>query len=256
MKDAREIPLRRFKALLVVDLEATCWAEGRGPREDMETIEFGAVLVRMSDLQPIDERSWFIKPKLHPVLSEFCTQLTSITQGQVNAGLPFEKVSELIAEWLEPHRERLGWGSWGNYDKHQLHKDAARLGIQSPLEPFPHRNLKVAFAKQHGLGKWRPGMRAALELCGLAVEGAHHRGIDDARNIARMLPFILDRKRKQVVKMNLMKRASQKRDYEIAARGAVPPEAFLFLRPDKIKDVRLEWPDVGLLDPKGEDRNR
>lgn len=24
-------PLRRFKTLLVVDLEATCWAEGSGP---------------------------------------------------------------------------------------------------------------------------------------------------------------------------------------------------------------------------------
>ncbi len=256
MTQESEIPLRRFKTLLVVDLEATCWGEGRGPREEMETIEFGAVLVRMSDLRPIDERSWFIKPKLHPVLSEFCTELTSITQDQVDNADSFEKVCELIAEWLEPHRERLGWGSWGNYDKHQLQKDAARLGMRSPLEPYHHRNLKAAFSKQHELGKWRPGMRAALELCGLAIEGAHHRGIDDARNIARMLPFILDRKHKKAVEMNFMKRASRKRDHELAARGAVPPETFLLLRPDKIKDVRLEWPDVGLLDPEGgEDRN-
>lgn len=256
MTSAIEIPLRRFKTLLVVDLEATCWAEGRGPREDMETIEFGAVLVRMSDLKPIDERSWFIKPKLHPVLSEFCTQLTSITQEQVDSAQPFEKVCELIAEWLEPHRERLGWGSWGNYDKHQLQKDAARLKMQSPLEPYHHRNLKVAFSKQHDLGKWRPGMRAALELCGLAVDGTHHRGIDDARNITRMLPYILDRKHAEVVKMNLMKRGSQKRDHDLAARGDVPPETFLLLRPDKIKDARLEWPDVDLLDREdGDDRN-
>lgn len=128
MKDEREIPLRRFKTLLVVDLEATCWAEGRGPREDMETIEFGAVLVLMSDLQPIDERSWFIKPKPHPVLSEFFTELTSITQGQVNAGLAFEKVSELIAAWLEPHRERLGWGSWGQLRQAPTAKGRSAIG--------------------------------------------------------------------------------------------------------------------------------
>jgi inhibitor of KinA sporulation pathway (predicted exonuclease) len=211
MSSNLEIPLRRFKTLLVVDLEATCWAEGRGPREETETIEFGAVLVRMSDLQPIDERSWFIRPKLHPVLSEFCTELTSITQDQVDAGLPFERVSELTAEWLEPHRERLGWGSWGNYDKHQLQKDSARLEMQSPLEPYHHRNLKVDFSKQHDLGKWRPEMRAALELCGLAVEGTHHRGIDDARNIARMLPFLLDPKLEKTVALNRVKREADQR---------------------------------------------
>lgn len=66
MNNEIEIPLRRFKTLLVVDLEATCWGDALYGREDMETIEFGAVLVRMSDLQPIDERSWFVRPKLHP----------------------------------------------------------------------------------------------------------------------------------------------------------------------------------------------
>lgn len=211
MNNEIEIPLRRFKTLLVVDLEATCWADGRGPREDMETIEFGAVLVRMSDLKPIDERSWFIKPKLHPELSDFCTELTSITQDQVDGGLPFEEVCKLIHEWLEPHRERLGWGSWGNYDKHQLQKDAARLGMQSPLERVPHTNVKVAFTKRHELGKPRPGMRRALELCGLSVEGAHHRGIDDARNIARMLPWLLDPKLKGTIKLNALKDKERKR---------------------------------------------
>ncbi len=193
MSKGVEIPLRRFKTLLVVDLEATCWAEGRGPREDMETIEFGAVLVRMSDLQPIDERSWFIKAKLHPVLSEFCTQLTSITQDQVGAGLPFDRLCDLVAEWLEPHRERLAWGSWGNYDRHQLQKDATRLDLQSPLASYPHVNLKDSFTRRHHISRTkRPGMQQALQMCGLSIEGAHHRGIDDARNIARLLPWIVD----------------------------------------------------------------
>lgn len=193
-----EVPLRRLKTVLIVDLEATCWAEGRGPREDMETIEFGAVLVRMSDLKSIDERSWFIKPKLHPVLSDFCTELTSITQDQVDTGLRFEEMSAQVIAWLEPHRERLGWASWGNYDKHQLRKDAQRLDRQSPLEPYHHMNLKKAFAQRHQLGKPHPGMRRVLELCGLSIEGTHHRGIDDARNIARMLPWLLDPRRKLV----------------------------------------------------------
>ncbi|GIS61919.1 MAG: hypothetical protein CM1200mP2_41440 [Planctomycetaceae bacterium] len=34
-------------------------------------------------------------------------------------------------------------------------------------------------------------MAAALKEVGLELRGTHHRGIDDARNIARLLPFIV-----------------------------------------------------------------
>jgi hypothetical protein len=34
-----------------------------------------------------------------------------------------------------------------------------------------------------------------LKLCGLRLEGARYRGIDDARNIARMLPWIVGERR-------------------------------------------------------------
>jgi inhibitor of KinA sporulation pathway (predicted exonuclease) len=154
------------------------------------------------------------------VLSDFCTQLTSITQSQVDTGLPFEEVSELIAAWIEPHRERLGWGSWGNYDRHQLEKDGRRLGIPSPLADLHHANLKDVFSKRHQTGKPRPGMRRALELCGLSLEGAHHRGIDDARNIARMLPFILDNKLKATVQRNLADERKRRATFnEDAARS-------------------------------------
>lgn len=195
MNTENEIPLRRFKTLLVVDLEATCWGDALHPREDMETIEFGGVLVRMEDLKPIDQRSWFVKPKLHRI-SEFCTQLTSITQADVDGGIHFEDLVGLVRDWLAPHRERLGWGSWGGYDRRQLEMDAERLGIAAPLSGVPHVNLKNRFAERHQITGRRPGKRRALGLCGLTINGTHHRGIDDARNTARLLPWLLDPKLK------------------------------------------------------------
>jgi len=50
--------------------------------------------------------------------------------------------------------------------------------------------LKDALSSVQG---WRKvyGMAKALTRCGLTLKGAHHRGIDDARNIARMLPWIV-----------------------------------------------------------------
>lgn len=48
--------------------------------------------------------------------------------------------------------------------------------------------------------------------------------------------------------LRAMKRESQKRDHELAARGNVPAEAFLLLRPDRLQGAQIEWPDASLID--------
>lgn len=58
-----------------------------------------------------------------------------------------------------------------------------------PLAGFEHLNLKRSFAQARGIKE--VGMAQALQLVGLALEGTHHRGLDDARNIARLLPWCL-----------------------------------------------------------------
>ena len=47
-----------------------------------------------------------------------------------------------------------------------------------------------------------------------------------------------------------MKSAQQMRDRELVAKGAVPPEAMLFLRPERLKGVRITWPRGPLTDEK------
>jgi inhibitor of KinA sporulation pathway (predicted exonuclease) len=188
---SQNVPLSSFKHLLVVDLEATCWESGRGPREEMETIEFGAVVVRMEDLTVVDERSWFVRPRLHPQLSEFCVALTGINQDDVDSALTFEDLYKEISSWLAKYREGLGWASWGNYDRKQLESDAARIGRASPLADLDHVNLKALFAARQNIKGTRPALQRGLELCGLQFEGKPHRGIDDARNAARTLPWLV-----------------------------------------------------------------
>ncbi|MFD0069652.1 DNA polymerase III, partial [Streptomyces sp. NPDC127574] len=60
--------------------------------------------------------------------------------------------------------------------------------------PFGHRpaNAKAVFAAAHGLRK-RPGMAQALRIAGLPLEGRHHRGEDDAWNIAALVLRLAER---------------------------------------------------------------
>lgn len=171
--------------LIICDLEATCW-EDKPYRDEMEIIEIGAV--RLVDGVVTDEFQRFIRPSLHPLLTEFCKKLTSICQEEVDSAMLFPEVYRTFLDWIGP--QPFVFSSWGKYDLRQLQLDVTRTGLEwhQPLER--HLNLKHLFAQ------WRQvkpcGMERALQLAGLPLEGTHHRGIDDARNIARLTQLMLD----------------------------------------------------------------
>jgi inhibitor of KinA sporulation pathway (predicted exonuclease) len=55
------------RKLLVVDLEATCWARDRHVQEDMETIEIGAILFDPFGGEPEREYQAFVRPFSSPM---------------------------------------------------------------------------------------------------------------------------------------------------------------------------------------------
>jgi inhibitor of KinA sporulation pathway (predicted exonuclease) len=174
---------------LVVDLEATCDDLHALPREETEIIEIGAVLVDGATLEPLDEFQAFVRPVVHPRLTPFCTRLTTITQADVVRAPTFR----FVAPRLSAFGQGALFCSWGGYDKNQLERDARRAGIRSPLGPR-HLNLKEAFARAAGEQR-QLGNQTAMRRVGLTPSGTHHRGIDDARNITRLLPWIVGRAR-------------------------------------------------------------
>lgn len=173
---------------LVIDLEATCCDRGTVPRGQMEVIEIGAVIGAGQGGEVIDQFQTFVRPVRHPQLTAFCTGLTSITQADVDAAPAFPAAIQAFRSWLSRH-EGFIFCSWGDYDRRQLEQDCRFHGIPFPVGA-PHLNLKRSFTERQGLRK-KPGLTDALAHVGLRFEGTHHRGIDDARNIARLLPYAI-----------------------------------------------------------------
>ena len=166
---------------IIFDLEATCW-EDRNINKQNEIIEIGAV--KIDDEGNIQsEFAEFIKPKLHPILSDFCKDLTTITQQEIDAADSFKEVIERFKQWINLE-EPFVLCSWGFYDKKQFSKDCDLHDLNKDwLEN--HISLKHQYAQIKKLR--RPmGMGGALKKEDLTLEGTHHRGIDDARNIAKI----------------------------------------------------------------------
>lgn len=169
---------------LVVDLEATCDEHHAIPREETEIIEIGAVLVDPTTLLPRDEFQTFVRPVRHPKLTAFCTELTSITQADVESAPMLRAAMTSLRRWLP---EPVTLASWGAYDRNQFRRECGRKRIELPWGA-EHLNIKERFGALAGR---RMGVGSALRHVGLSFEGTAHRGIDDARNIVRLLPYAL-----------------------------------------------------------------
>lgn len=177
-----------FDYFLVVDLEATCSNDGTIPREEMEVIEIGAVMYSRKDMKVVDEFDTLVRPTRNPILSEFCEELTTITQNKVCEAPDFPEAFSMFVKWYEsfnPEENKILFSSWGEYDKNQLLRDCAFHGVKYPFG-VKHLNIRKYFARSHGR-KRLIGTRKALSSIGLKFRGTPHRGIDDARNIARLL---------------------------------------------------------------------
>jgi inhibitor of KinA sporulation pathway (predicted exonuclease) len=177
-----------YRKLLIVDLEATCWEKPIHRPEQMEIIEIGALLIEIANSTVIEEFDLFVRPVRHPALSDFCKDLTSINQDDVDAANTFPDVMEQFLSWMGNPRDIL-FASWGAYDQKQLRQDCAYHRVHYPFGDN-HLNLKKTFAERHRGKKF--GLNRALRLLGLSFEGIHHRGIDDARNIWRIVSSITD----------------------------------------------------------------
>ncbi len=77
-------------SIVVFDLEFTAWpgsmARGwTGPGEYREVVQIGAVRAQFgSDLEVLDRFDQLVQPRVNPVLSEYLTELTGITQAAVD----------------------------------------------------------------------------------------------------------------------------------------------------------------------------
>lgn len=172
---------------LVIDFEATCCDQGSVPREHMEIIEFGAVMVEAASFKPVSEFQCFVRPVRHPKLTAFCTNLTSIRQQDVDSASTFQAAVGQFKAWLYQYAN-FAFCSWGDYDLKQLRQDCDFHDVPYPISA-PHINVKRVFSERQALSK-KPGLGQAMQMAGLSFSGTHHRGIDDARNIARLLPYV------------------------------------------------------------------
>ncbi|QQP42446.1 3'5' exoribonuclease 1like, partial [Caligus rogercresseyi] len=172
-----------------------------------EIIEFPAVLVSSRTATVVDTFHEYIRPLINTRLSTFCTNLTGISQSTVDGSETFLNVHDKFLDWMEFH----GLGSKytfslvtdGPFDMGRfLYLQTQHSSLQYPAYALNWVNLRKCFSNfykptyHHHQGHQHektstPGLQVMLGSLGLEFQGSPHSGIDDAKNIARIVIRLL-----------------------------------------------------------------
>ena len=175
--------MRNLDKMLVVDVESTCWDNNGKSQlsrpEDSEIIEIGVCTIDLKTLEISEGEGIIVKPA-NTEVSEFCTQLTTLTQSDVDKGISFEDACGILRKKYNS-KNRL-WSSYGKYDDNIFQRESKNKNVKYPFGSF-HINIKGIIESVFGQTL---GMAQALEKMGISLDGTHHRGVDDALNTAKL----------------------------------------------------------------------
>jgi inhibitor of KinA sporulation pathway (predicted exonuclease) len=146
----------------------------------------------------------FIKPMKNPKLTKFCQELTGITQEQVDQnGISMEQAMKEHKAWLEkqlgepPTENNVLMVTCGDWDLKTCLPDQMQL-LNQEYDSYLKQwcNLKLIFAR-HCVKHWdnrkrRADMVDMLDALHIPLVGKHHSGIDDCRNISRIVSKMVE----------------------------------------------------------------
>ena len=177
---------RTLDKIVVVDVESTCWSGDPPLGEPNEIIEIGICILDIATGERQERDSILVRPERSKI-SAFCTGKNTLTQEQVDRGIGFADACELLISKFKSSERP--WASYGDYDRLMFERQCRERDIAYPFGKS-HTNVKNLFAVFCGLSR-EVGMAGALQHLRIPLEGTHHRGGDDAWNIAAILSRII-----------------------------------------------------------------
>ncbi|XP_045398688.1 ERI1 exoribonuclease 2 isoform X1 [Lemur catta] len=190
-----------FDYLIVIDFESTCWNDGKCHRSQ-EIIEFPAVLLNTSTGDIESEFHAYVQPQEHPILSEFCMELTGIKQAQVDEGAPLKICISQFCKWIHKIQQQkkiifptgvsepstsdvklCAFVTWSDWDLGVcLEYECKRKQLLKPVFLNSWIDLRATYKLFY---RRKPkGLSGALQEVGIEFLGREHYGLDDSRNTA------------------------------------------------------------------------
>ncbi|MEE6460025.1 hypothetical protein FKM82_000833 [Ascaphus truei] len=184
-----------YEYICVIDFEATC-EEGNPPDYVHEIIEFPIVLLNTQTLEIEDTFQRYVRPEIKTQLSDFCINLTGITQEIVDQADTFPEVLENVVDWMRQKELGIKYkyailtdGSW-DMSKF-LNMQCRTSRIKYPRFAKKWINIRKSYGNFYKVPRNQTKLTIMLEKLGMKYDGRPHSGLDDSKNIARIAARML-----------------------------------------------------------------
>ncbi|KAL3313556.1 ERI1 exoribonuclease 2 [Cichlidogyrus casuarinus] len=201
---------KEYNYLIVIDFESTCSVK-TGEYCPTEIIEFPAIIVDLKENKTLEIFHHYVRPTEQPILTDFCMNLTGISQKIVDQAKSIELVLKLYDIWIKELQTKYGiefredaqvsvaHASWTDWDVRTcLYNECTRKKIPIPKYLLHRIDLKEIFKAwletDHPLRlgipkrmRWHGKLFDALTILKLGFIGRQHSGIDDTKNTCRLL---------------------------------------------------------------------
>ncbi|CAF1645674.1 unnamed protein product [Adineta ricciae] len=190
------IQRQKYDYFLVLDFEATC--DNKSKLNQNEIIEFPVLKISGRTFECESIFHTYVTPTLNRQLTEFCTELTGITQNDVTNQPILSDVLQNFEEWLRKEyllnpKVNFIFVTCGDWDLFtMLPGQCTYFNLQRAAYFDRWINIKKSFKKVTGKFA-NSGMMGMLNDLHIQHQGRHHSGIDDCKNIAAILKALAER---------------------------------------------------------------
>ncbi|XP_034949432.1 ERI1 exoribonuclease 3 [Chelonus insularis] len=183
---------QRFKYLLVLDFEATC--DKDTIIEPQEIIEVPCIAVNTQNWNVENTFHEYVKPRINPILTPFCTDLTGIMQETIENENHFPVVFDKFCKWLEANNftnnpEQSAFVTCGDWDlKVMLPNQCTLDNIPIPSYLKQWINLKAVYCE--ATEYFPRSLKDMFNKFKLPMEGKLHSGIHDTMNMVKIVQIL------------------------------------------------------------------
>ncbi|CAD8057973.1 unnamed protein product [Paramecium sonneborni] len=187
-----ESRIQGFNYLIILNFQTTCFQDYQ-IKFNPEIIEFSAQFydIKLRKVTQIYQK--FIKPQENQTISEYCTQQTGIIQSQITNGVQLQLAINQFQDLLRD-LGRICIITSSDFELNHLKKEAERKGIKLVKYFTYYINLKKVFPKSLRIKNYLkdPNLMEMLEDCGLPLSGKFQNGIENVKNITRIVDHLIN----------------------------------------------------------------
>ena len=193
--------IKKFDVLICLDTEWTCWQDSLelgwpDPERPPEIIQIGLASYDIPDFSLLNTFDSLVAPKLNPLLSEYCADLLSLKQSDIDQAETFAQVSDNLSSFLSAYKQQKVLICSFGPDWERVALEAKRNLISDPISRISKMDLCLELSLIFDIPYREITREVIVERLNLVKNPRRHEALFDAYQLIDIIQGLYKMSRK------------------------------------------------------------